>query len=137
VRQTRFAAHPGTLLTIVYETEVGYFQTTRRGFGDTMLRLKFNCWGNDSGVTALALMPFATFATSQEGVGLDHFEAGLFVPFSAALSWDFYLGMPSLEPVGDFREAPKGPIELEIAPWNRAFYLAIFTVHVHQTEFSP
>jgi len=77
----------------VYETEVGYFQTTRRGFGDTTLRLKFNCWGNDSGITALALMPFATFATSQEGVGLDHFEGGLIVPFSAALPWDFYLGL--------------------------------------------
>ena len=77
----------------VYETEVGYFQSKRAGFGDTTLRLKFNCWGNDSGVTSLALMPFGTFATSREGVGNDHFEGGVIVPFSAALPWQFYLGV--------------------------------------------
>ena len=77
----------------VYETEVGYFQTKRAGFGDTTFRFKFNCWGNDSGVTSLALMPFGTFATSREGVGNDHFEGGVIVPFSAALPWNFYLGL--------------------------------------------
>jgi len=77
----------------VYETEVGYFQSTRSGYGDTTLRFKFNCWGNDSGPTALALMPYARFATGRNGVGNGHFEGGVIVPFSAALPWDFYLGL--------------------------------------------
>jgi hypothetical protein len=77
----------------VYESEVDHSQSTRNGYGDTTLRFKFNCWGNDSGSTALALMPFATFATSQEQAGREHFEGGFFVPFSAALPWEFYLGL--------------------------------------------
>jgi hypothetical protein len=77
----------------VYETEVGFFETTQRGFGDTTVRLKFNCWGNDAGQTALALMPFGVFPTSSEGVGNDHFEGGLYVPFSLALPWEFFLGL--------------------------------------------
>jgi len=77
----------------VYETEVGYSKTNSSGLGDTTFRLKFNCWGNDSGNSALALMPFAKFPTSAKGVGNDHFQGGLIVPFSLALPWDFYLGL--------------------------------------------
>ncbi len=77
----------------VYEREDGYFHVTRRGYGDTTVRLKLNCWGNDSGRTAFALMPYAKFATSQEGIGNDKFEGGLIAPFSVELPWDFYLGL--------------------------------------------
>ena len=31
-------------------------RVTRRGFGDTTFRLKYNFWGNDGGKTAFALM---------------------------------------------------------------------------------
>jgi Putative MetA-pathway of phenol degradation len=77
----------------VSEREVGFSEVTRRGFGDTTLRLKFNCWGNDSGQTALALMPFGVFPTSDQGLGNDNFEGGFLVPFSVALPWKFFLGL--------------------------------------------
>jgi hypothetical protein len=77
----------------VEETEVGISKITRTGFGDTTFRLKFNCWGNDSGKTALALMPFGIFPTSNDDLGNPNFEGGFFVPFSLALPWDFYLGL--------------------------------------------
>jgi hypothetical protein len=66
---------------------------TRQGFGDTTVRLKFNCWGNDSGRTALALMPYVKFPTNEEDLGNDGVEGGLIVPFSVDLPAEFYLGI--------------------------------------------
>jgi len=77
---------------LVYERSMGR-QVTRRGFGDTTLRLKLNCWGNDTGRTALALMPYVKFPTSAEGLGNDNIEGGLIVPLSVELPGDFYVGM--------------------------------------------
>jgi hypothetical protein len=77
----------------VYEREDGDYSTTRQGFGDTSLRLKYNLWGNDRGRTALAVTPFVKFPTSQDGVGSDVVEGGLIVPFSAELPWGFQLGL--------------------------------------------
>lgn len=79
-----------------------WFRTTDRdagatevnqGFGDTVLRLKVNLWGNDEGDTALALMPFVTLPTATDGVGAGKVQGGLIVPFSALLSDDFTLGL--------------------------------------------
>jgi hypothetical protein len=77
----------------VFEREDGLFRSTRHGFGDTTVRLKYNLWGNDSGRTALAVMPFVTFPTGDEGVGRTNYAAGLTVPFAAKLPWDFHLGL--------------------------------------------
>jgi hypothetical protein len=66
---------------------------SRRGFGDTTLRIKLNCWGNDRGRTALALMPYVKFPTSDKGLGNDHIEGGLIVPLAVDLPADFYLGL--------------------------------------------
>jgi hypothetical protein len=52
------------------------------GFGDIEIRLKHNLWGNDSGSTALALMPFVKIPTANSGLGNDEFEGGLIVPFA-------------------------------------------------------
>ena len=41
----------------------------RSGFGDVTTRLKVNLWGNDGGTTAMAVMPFVTWPTSQDQLG--------------------------------------------------------------------
>lgn len=52
------------------------------GFGDIEIRLKRNLWGNDSGSTALALMPFIKLPTANDDLGNGEFEGGLIVPFA-------------------------------------------------------
>ena len=76
-----------------HEREDGYYEATRKGVGDTTLRFKLNCWGNDGGSTALALTPYVKFPTSEKGLGNDKVAGGLIVPLSIALPADFYLGL--------------------------------------------
>jgi len=76
-----------------HEREDGYYEVTRKGIGDTTLRFKLNCWGNDGGSTALALTPYVKFPTSETGLGNDRVAGGFVVPFSMALPADFYLGL--------------------------------------------
>ena len=59
------------------------------GFGDIEMRLKWNLWGNDSGPTALALMPFIKLPTAHGNLGNDEFEGGLIVPlaFEGPAGW--------------------------------------------------
>ena len=82
-----------------HEREEGYTEVTRdgdvtrEGFGDTTLRLKLNCLGNDGGRVAVALTPYVRFPTSEEGLGNDRASGGLIVPMSVALPADFYLGL--------------------------------------------
>jgi len=77
----------------VYEREDGISRVTRRGFGDTTVRLKYNIWGNDHGSTALAVIPFVRIPTSHDDIGNDSVEGGVIVPFSADLPGDFILGL--------------------------------------------
>jgi len=79
----------------VYEREGDVPSSTREGFGDTTMRLKYNVWGNDHGCTAFAVMPFVKFPTSQDGVGSDIVEFGVSLPFAAELPWEFFLGLTS------------------------------------------
>ena len=68
--------------------------TTRaEGFGDTLVRLKVNVWGNDGGDTALAFMPFITLPTAARGLGGDHIEGGLIMPLAVALPGEWSLGL--------------------------------------------
>jgi hypothetical protein len=76
-----------------YEREHGYYAVSSSGLGDTTLRLKLNCWGNDGGPTAFAIMPYFRFPTSEAGVGNTNLEAGLIFPFSLALPAEFHLGL--------------------------------------------
>jgi hypothetical protein len=76
-----------------HEREDGYYEVTRKGIGDTTLRFKVNCWGNDGGSTALAVTPYVKFPTSEKRLGNDRVSGGFLVPFSAALPADFYLGL--------------------------------------------
>jgi hypothetical protein len=72
---------------------VGTNRVTRRGFGDTTLRLKYNFWGNDSGRTAFAVTPYVKFPTSGEGLGNNSVEGGVIFPLSVDLPKDFWLGL--------------------------------------------
>lgn len=68
--------------------------TTIDGFGATQLRLKMNLWGNDSGDTAFALMPFLQFPTADDDFGdTDHLEGGLILPLAVKLPHDWDLGV--------------------------------------------
>jgi len=77
---------------IVYEREGGS-RVTRRGFGDTTVRFKYNVWGNDGGRTALAVMPHVKFPTSENGLGNNHIEGGLILPAAVELPGELYLGL--------------------------------------------
>src|ERR1043166_4590448 len=77
---------------VLYEREDGT-RTTRRGFGDTTMRLKYNFWGNDGGRTAFAATPYVKFPTSQDDIGNRGIEGGLILPLAVELPRAFYLGL--------------------------------------------
>jgi len=86
--------------------------TSDSGFGNIQLRAKLNLWGNDSGRTALALMPHVTLPTASESLSHDHVEGGLIVPFAMALDDHWSMGlMAELDVVYD--EA-RGAYDLEM-----------------------
>jgi hypothetical protein len=68
-------------------------RTIQRGFGDTTTRLKVNLWGDDGGTTALALMPFVKFPTSQDQLGNNSVEGGLIVPLAVELPAGWSVGL--------------------------------------------
>ncbi len=67
-----------------------------QGPSDLLLRLKVNLWGNDSGATALGVLPFVKIPSGSP-VSNDRVEGGVAVPFS----WDFAEGF-SLGLMGQF-----------------------------------
>lgn len=68
-------------------------KTRQSGFGDVTSRVKINLWGNDGGATALALMPFLKYPTSQDALGNNSVEGGLIVPLAIELPAGFGLGL--------------------------------------------
>lgn len=62
------------------------------GFGDVTLRFKKNLWGNDSGSTALAIMPYVTIPTHTR-VSDHAWSGGLIMPFAMTLSDHVSLGL--------------------------------------------
>ncbi|OKH42093.1 hypothetical protein FACHB389_02860 [Nostoc calcicola FACHB-389] len=67
------------------------------GFDALVARVKVNIYGNDAfekpGATALAVMPFISIPTVQDGVGGNFVEGGLIIPFSVNLSDQFALAL--------------------------------------------
>jgi len=66
---------------------------TERGFGDFVVRSKFNLWGNDSGDTAFALMPYVKFPTAHHDLGNEAYEGGLIAPLAVALPAGWGMGL--------------------------------------------
>lgn len=90
------------------ESEDDAAGTTDRvsGFGDTVLRLKINLFGNDDaedfGGWTLAVMPFVTLPTARDGLGSDKAEGGIIVPAALDLGDGWGLGlMAELDFVSD------------------------------------
>ena len=75
------------------EDRVGRTVDRRAGFGDITTRLKINCWGNDRGTTAFAVMPFLKFPTNEDGLGNDSIEGGVILPLAVELSGGWGLGL--------------------------------------------
>ncbi len=67
--------------------------TTQSGFGDFTTRLKVNLWGDDSGRTAFALLPYVKFPTSTDDLGNNAVEGGVIFPLSVSLLYDFDLSL--------------------------------------------
>lgn len=68
------------------------------GFGDLTLRLKHNLWGNDSGSTAFAIMPFLKLPTASNSLSNGAFEGGITLPFATEGPGDWGFGfMAELE----------------------------------------
>jgi hypothetical protein len=63
------------------------------GIGDLIVRWKWNLWGNDSGDTALALMPFVKAPTASHDLGNDKVEGGLIIPLGISLGERAGLGL--------------------------------------------
>lgn len=96
----QFVFEPVNYVTV--EDRVARQRIIQNGMGDLTTRLKMNMWGNDGGTTALALMPFATFPTSEEGLGTDKVEGGLIIPIAVELPWGWGMGiMPEVDIVAD------------------------------------
>lgn len=63
------------------------------GIGDVTTRLKINLWGNDGGVTALAIMPFIKAPTNSAQLGNDSLEGGVIIPLAVELPWGWGMGL--------------------------------------------
>jgi Putative MetA-pathway of phenol degradation len=65
--------------------------STLWGIGDTFVRAKVNLWGNDSGSSAAALIPFVKAPSAPIGIGNGAVEEGLIAPLALSLPNDFTL----------------------------------------------
>ncbi|MEO1129323.1 MAG: transporter [Planctomycetota bacterium] len=65
----------------------------REGVGDVELRLKLNIWGNDGSDAAVAFLPFMTFPTAADGLGVESVQGGFSLPFATALTERIELGL--------------------------------------------
>lgn len=75
------------------EVQSGGQTVSASGSGDFQTRLKVNLWGDDSGDTALAIMPFVKWPVPAGGLGNGVVEGGVIVPFGINLSERFSLTM--------------------------------------------
>jgi len=63
------------------------------GFGDFQTRLKINIWGNDSGTTALGIMPFVSWPLPASDLRNGHTEGGLIIPLAVELPHGWGMGL--------------------------------------------
>lgn len=77
-------------------------QERANGFGDITVRYKYNLWGNDSGDSALGLLPFVKLPTNSDDLGNDDVEGGMAMPYALDLGNGYGLGlMPQIVIVKD------------------------------------
>ncbi len=78
---------------ITTDDRVAPSKTRQTGFGDITSRLKINLWGNDGGSTALAIMPFVKYPTSQDHIGNNSVESGIIIPLAIDIGGGFGMGL--------------------------------------------
>ncbi len=66
----------------------GILTDRQSGFGGLTFRAKQNIWGNNSGKTALAILPFVNVPT----VSSEKFSGGITIPFALSLPGDWGFG---------------------------------------------
>jgi hypothetical protein len=66
---------------------------TDSGTGDLVVRLKHNIWGNDGGMTALAVIPFVKVPANTMDSLNDDVEGGVIVPLAIDLGHGMGLGL--------------------------------------------
>ncbi len=60
-------------------------RSTRSGWGDTSVRAKWTFWRDVPGEAAAAVIPFVKIPSRATGVGNNHFEGGVIVPWAKSL----------------------------------------------------
>ena len=68
-------------------------KTVARGFGNLSTQFKLNLWGNEGGATALAVLPYVTFPTTQLTPGYKDYNGGIQVPFLVRMPCGVRLGL--------------------------------------------
>ncbi|MDZ4723553.1 MAG: transporter [candidate division Zixibacteria bacterium] len=63
------------------------------GFGDIVIRVKRNLWGNDGGRVAFGVMPFISLPTSGSERGSGNVEGGVIFPLAVGLSDKWGMGL--------------------------------------------
>lgn len=65
----------------------------KSGFGDTVIRLKYNVCGNDGGDIALGIMPFVKLPTNSGNLGNKRAEGGIILPIALSLPNEWKMGL--------------------------------------------
>ncbi|MEY2882120.1 MAG: hypothetical protein RLZZ15_4500 [Verrucomicrobiota bacterium] len=60
-------------------------RTTRSGWGDTAVRAKWRFWRDDAGGASAAVIPFVKIPSRATGIGNNHVEGGVIVPWLKTL----------------------------------------------------
>ncbi|MDX2097443.1 MAG: transporter [Leptolyngbyaceae cyanobacterium bins.59] len=63
------------------------------GYGDTIIGVRVNFWGNDGGKTAFGMVTSVKFPTNQDGLGNNAIEGGITLPLAIQLSDQLNLGL--------------------------------------------
>ncbi|RZA00244.1 MAG: transporter, partial [Proteobacteria bacterium] len=78
----------------IEKSRLGGKREEGRGFGDTVVRFKYNFLGNDEGPIALALMPFLKIPTAHEILERNsRAEVGIIFPIALKLPHEMDLGL--------------------------------------------
>ncbi len=81
----------GYLNASTHDNRTGALISNGHGFGDTLIKIKFNVFGNDGGTFALALMPIVKVPSAAPGLGNGLVEGGVVAPFQINLPQDYTL----------------------------------------------
>ncbi len=83
----------GYLNSATHSNQTGALVANGHGFGDTILKFKFNLIGDDGGPFAMALVPYVKAPSAAPGLGNGVVEGGVALPMQINLPLDFALAL--------------------------------------------